>query len=78
MAKTDSTFRGLRAPIGTGRTPTLVASFLHFDLGFMLWVLLGALGIFIAEGAHLGPSERGLMVAIAVLSGSLLRIRSDS
>lgn len=29
--------------------PTLIASFLHFDLSFMLWVLLGALGIYIAE-----------------------------
>jgi NNP family nitrate/nitrite transporter-like MFS transporter len=29
--------------------PTLIAAFLHFDLSFMLWVLLGALGIYIAE-----------------------------
>ena len=32
-----------------GHLPTLIASFLHFDLSFMLWVLLGALGIFIAK-----------------------------
>jgi MFS transporter, NNP family, nitrate/nitrite transporter len=57
-----------------GHTPTLIASFLHFDLSFMLWVLLGALGISIAESAGLSPSEKGLMVAVPVLSGSLLRI----
>jgi NNP family nitrate/nitrite transporter-like MFS transporter len=57
-----------------GHTPTLIASFLHFDLSFMLWVLLGALGIFIAESAGLSPSEKGLMVAVPVLTGSLLRI----
>ncbi len=58
----------------TGHLPTLIASFLHFDLSFMLWVLLGALGIYIAEGLGLTPSEKGMMVAIPILSGSLLRI----
>ncbi len=57
-----------------GHTPTLVASFLHFDISFMLWVLLGALGISIAESAGLSPSEKGLMVAVPIFTGSLLRI----
>jgi NNP family nitrate/nitrite transporter-like MFS transporter len=57
-----------------GHWPTLVASFLHFDLSFMLWVLLGALGIYIAEGIKLNAAQKGLMVAIPILSGSLLRM----
>jgi NNP family nitrate/nitrite transporter-like MFS transporter len=57
-----------------GHLPTLIASFLHFDLSFMLWVLLGALGIFIAQDLKLSPAEKGFMVAIPILSGSLLRI----
>lgn len=57
-----------------GHLPTLIASFLHFDLSFMLWVLLGALGIYIAESMSLSPAEKGLMVAVPILSGSLLRI----
>lgn len=57
-----------------GNVRTLIASFLHFDLCFMLWVLLGALGIYIADSAHLSPAEKGLIVAIPVLSGSLMRI----
>ncbi len=57
-----------------GRLPTLIASFLHFDLSFMLWVLLGSLGIYIADSAGLSPSETGLVVAVPILSGSLLRI----
>lgn len=40
----------------------------------MLWVLLGALGVFIAEGLNLGPGERALVVAVPILSGSLLRV----
>ena len=61
-------------PAKAGHRPTLIACFLHFDLSFMLWVLLGALGIYIAEGAGLGPAEKGLVVAVPILSGSLLRV----
>jgi MFS transporter, NNP family, nitrate/nitrite transporter len=57
-----------------GHLPTLIACFLHFDLSFMLWVLLGALGIFIAESVHLTPAQKGLVVAIPLLSGSLMRV----
>ncbi len=66
----------MSAPATTknGHLPTLVASFLHFDVSFMLWVLLGSLGIFIAESAGLSASQKGLMVAVPILSGSLLRI----
>lgn len=58
----------------TGPSRTLIACFLHFDMSFMLWVLLGALGIFIAESLHLNPAQKGLLVAIPILSGSLLRL----
>ncbi len=57
-----------------GHTPTLLACFLQFDLSFMLWVLLGALGIFIAESLKLDAAQKGLLVAIPILSGSLLRV----
>jgi MFS transporter, NNP family, nitrate/nitrite transporter len=57
-----------------GHLPTLIACFLHFDLSFMLWVLLGALGIFIAEQLALTPMQKAFVVAIPILSGSLLRV----
>src|ERR1700679_600567 len=57
-----------------GARATLAACFLYFDLSFMLWVLLGALGIPLAEAAHLGASQKGLVVALPVLTGSVLRI----
>jgi MFS transporter, NNP family, nitrate/nitrite transporter len=50
------------------------ASFLHFDLCFTLWVLLGSLSIFITKDLHLNAAQQGLMVAIPTLSGSLMRI----
>lgn len=56
------------------RRATLLASFLHFDLSFMLWVLLGALGIQLAEAARLSAAQKGLIVAVPILTGSLLRL----
>jgi NNP family nitrate/nitrite transporter-like MFS transporter len=58
----------------TGHLPTLIACFLHFDLSFMLWVLVGALGVFLGSSLHLGPAQKALVVAVPVLSGSLFRI----
>jgi NNP family nitrate/nitrite transporter-like MFS transporter len=57
-----------------GHAPTLFSAFLYFDLSFMVWVLLGPLGVAIAKEFHLDPAQKGLMVAIPVLSGALLRL----
>jgi NNP family nitrate/nitrite transporter-like MFS transporter len=40
----------------------------------MLWVLLGALGVFVAERVGLDAAQKGLLVAVPVLTGSLLRV----
>jgi NNP family nitrate/nitrite transporter-like MFS transporter len=58
----------------SGHTPTLIASFLYFDLSFMVWVILGPLGVQIAKDLVLTPAQKGLMVATPVLAGALLRI----
>jgi NNP family nitrate/nitrite transporter-like MFS transporter len=57
-----------------GHTPTLLASFLYFDFSFMVWVMLGPLGVAIAADLHLDPAQKGLMVAIPTLSGAFLRV----
>ena len=57
-----------------GHTPTLFAAFLYFDLSFMVWVILGPLGVAIAKDFNLDPAQKGLMVAIPVLVGALLRL----
>jgi NNP family nitrate/nitrite transporter-like MFS transporter len=57
-----------------GHLPTLFASFLYFDLSFMVWVLLGPLGVAIAKTLHLDAGHKGLMVAIPVLAGAALRV----
>ncbi len=57
-----------------GHTPTLLAAFLYFDLAFMVWVLLGPLGVQIAKDLALDHTQKGLMVATPVLAGALLRM----
>ena len=57
-----------------GHRPTLFAAFLYFDLAFMVWVILGPLGVQIAHDLGLTPAQKGLMVATPVLSGALLRL----
>ena len=63
-----------KAFLQAGHTPTLIASFLYFDLAFMVWVLLGPLGVGIAKDLGLSAAQKGLMVAVPVLAGALLRI----
>lgn len=57
-----------------GHPPTLAAAFLYFDLSFMVWVMLGPLGVQIAKELGLSAAQKGLMVATPVLAGALLRI----
>jgi len=57
-----------------GHLPTLLSAFLYFDLSFMVWVILGPLGVQIAKTLHLDPAQKGLMVAVPVLAGAALRI----
>jgi NNP family nitrate/nitrite transporter-like MFS transporter len=58
----------------SGHWPTLLTAFLYFDFSFMVWTVLGPLGAQIGESLHLSPEQKGLMVAMPILSGAFLRI----
>ncbi len=57
-----------------GHIPTLFCSFLYFDVSFMVWILPGALANSIVPEFGLSDSQKGLMVAVPLLGGALLRI----
>ena len=57
-----------------GHTPSLFAALLHFDVSFMVWVLLGALGAYVAADLDLTSSQKGLMVAVPALGGAAFRL----
>lgn len=63
-----------RGFLKAGHLPTLFSCFLYFDLSFMVWVLLGPLGVAIAKDLHLDAAHKGLMVATPVLAGAALRV----
>src|SRR5579859_1220739 len=58
----------------SGHLPTLFSAFLYFDVSFMIWVMLGALGNYVASDLNLNPAQKGMMTAIPLLGGSILRL----
>lgn len=63
----------LRA-IRSGHWPSLLGAWLHFEVSFMAWLLVAALGVSIAEDFALTATQKGLLVAVPLLGGALLRI----
>jgi NNP family nitrate/nitrite transporter-like MFS transporter len=57
-----------------GRWQTLLACFLYFDTGFTAWVMLGPLAPYIARQLALTPRQSAFLVAVPVLSASIVRI----
>jgi NNP family nitrate/nitrite transporter-like MFS transporter len=57
-----------------GHTPSLAAALVHFDVSFMAWVMLGALGAFIGEDLGLSAGAKGLMVAVPLLAAAFFRV----
>lgn len=52
----------------------MLTAFLYFDVSFMVWTILGALGAQIGTTLNLTPQQKGLMVAVPYLSGAFIRI----
>jgi NNP family nitrate/nitrite transporter-like MFS transporter len=63
-----------KAFLKAGHPPTLLSAFFYFDMSFMVWVMLGPLGVQIASDLQLDAGQKGLMVAVPLLSGALLRV----
>jgi NNP family nitrate/nitrite transporter-like MFS transporter len=57
-----------------GHVPTLLSAFLYFDVSFMIWLLPGALANSIVPEFGLSDAQKGLMVAVPLLGGALLRL----
>ncbi|HYZ15786.1 MAG TPA: MFS transporter, partial [Candidatus Acidoferrum sp.] len=53
---------------------TLFAAFVHFDVSFMVWVLLGPLALFIAKDLDLSITQKAFLVSVPPLGGAFFRI----
>lgn len=71
---TGGIVREIVRAIRSGHWPSLAAAWLHFEVSFMAWLLVGALGVFIAEEFHLTATQKGLLVAAPLLGGAILRV----
>lgn len=64
----------LKNALKSGHWPSLLGAWLHFEVSFVVWLLIGALGIAIAEDFALTATQKGVLVATPLLGGALLRI----
>lgn len=64
----------LKEFLRAGHSGTLIGALLYFTVSTAVWVMIGALGVYIAEDLKLAPTEKGLLIALPILCGSLLRI----
>ncbi|MEX0830805.1 MAG: MFS transporter [Nitrospirales bacterium] len=58
----------------SGHWPSLLGAWLHFEVSFVVWLLIGALSIPISEEFGLSAFQKGLLVGVPLLGGSLLRM----
>src|ERR1700730_11674706 len=58
----------------SGNWKALLACFLYFDTGFTTWVMFGPLAPFIAKQLSLSPTQSGFLVAVPVLTASIVRV----
>ena len=57
-----------------GHWPSLLGAWLHFEVSCMVWLLIGALGVAIAQDFSLSATQKGFLVGVPLLSGALLRV----
>ena len=69
-----SLVRNVVGAIRSGQWPSLMGAWLHFEVSFMAWLLVAALGVPIAEAFALSATQKGLLVAVPLLGGALLRV----
>ncbi|MFO0774068.1 MAG: MFS transporter [Nitrospiraceae bacterium] len=60
--------------IRSGHWPSLLGAWLHFEVSFMVWMLMGALGVSIADNLALTSTQMGLLLAMPLLSGAIWRV----
>ncbi len=62
------------AALRAGHWPSLVGAWVHFEVSFMAWVLIGALGVLIADDFGLTATQKGLLVGVPLLGGAFFRV----
>jgi NNP family nitrate/nitrite transporter-like MFS transporter len=70
----NPSMRQVIASLKSGNWKALLACFFYFDTGFTVWVMFGPLAPFISKQLTLTPTQSGFLVAVPVLSASIVRV----
>jgi len=62
------------ASLRNGNWKALLACFLYFDTGFTVWVMFGPLAPYVSKQLSLSAVQAGFLVAVPVLSASIMRV----
>ncbi|MGM9488430.1 MFS transporter [Ideonella sp. YS5] len=73
-ARTPAAARTAPAKASRRAMSVLVVSTLSFTVCFMVWMMFGVIGIPIKKALNLNATEFGLLTAMPVLTGSLVRV----
>lgn len=65
---------GMFLTLTRGHWPSVIGAWFHLTVSFMVWLLMGALSVTLAQDFHLSQTDTALVVALPLLSGALLRI----
>ena len=57
-----------------GHWPSVIGAWFHLTVSFMVWLLMGALSLTLAQDLQLSQTDTALMVSLPLLSGALLRV----
>ncbi len=57
-----------------GHWPSVIGAWLHLTVSFMVWLLIGALSLTLAQDLHLSQTDTALVLSLPLLSGALLRV----
>src|SRR6266481_1044672 len=68
------TMKQVIASLRSGNWKALLACFLYFDTGFTAWVMFGPLAPYVSKQLSLSPTQAGFLVAVPVLSASIVRV----
>ena len=65
---------GIFFALTRGHWPSVIGAWLHLTVSFMVWLLMGALSLTLAQDLHLSQADTALVVSLPLLSGAFLRI----
>src|ERR1700730_5811382 len=68
------TMKHIIASLRSGNWKALLSCFLYFDTGFTAWVMFGPRAASVSKQLSLSPTQAGFLVAVPVLSASIVRV----